>query len=171
LRVYFQDEARFGRMDNPAYCWAPRGVRPAVASQRVRQSTYVYGAVSPQDGDLFSLILPFADTAGMEMFMERFAAHLDGQPTLLIMDGAAWHQAEKVVRGHSNIHVAFQPPYSPELNPAEHVWRHIRQHHMKNRDWQSLDEVEDALVDALQSCHQDRSAMRSLSTFRWMKGL
>ena len=60
-------------MDNPAYCWAPRGVRPSVKTQRVRQYTYVYGAVSPQDGELFSMILPYADTDRMELFMDEFA--------------------------------------------------------------------------------------------------
>lgn len=82
LRVYFQDEARFGRMDNPAYCWAPRGLRPGVKAQRVRESTYVYSALSPQDGDLFSLILPYADTDRMELFMDEFARQLGGAPAL-----------------------------------------------------------------------------------------
>lgn len=90
-------------MDNPAYCWAPRGVRPASKAQRVRESTYAYGCVSPQDGDLFSMILPYANTDQMEYFMDAFAAHLDSKPALLIMDGAAWHQADRIRHKHKNI--------------------------------------------------------------------
>ena len=55
----------------------------------MRQSTYADSALSQQDGDLLSLILPFANTPRMALFMERFAAHLDGQRALLIVDGAA----------------------------------------------------------------------------------
>ena len=166
--MYFQDEARFGRMDNPAYSWAPRGVRPGVKSQRVRQYTYVFGAVSPQDGDLFSLILPYADTPRMELFMDEFAAHLGGQPALLIMDGAAWHKAAPVIHGHPNIHIVFQPPYSPELNPAEHLWSHLRQNHMKNHYWKSMDDLEDALEAGLRNCLEKRESIRSLTAFNWM---
>lgn len=171
LRVYFQDEARFGRMDNPAYCWAPRGVRPGVQSQRIRQYTYVYGAVSPQDGDLFSLILPYADTDRMALFMDAFAAHLGGQPTLLIMDGASWHKTSPVMNRHHNIYIVFQPPYSPELNPAEHLWSHLRQNYMKNRYWESMDALEDSLEAGLCRCLEERESIRTLTAFKWMRGL
>ena len=46
----FADEARFGRMNRPRPCWAPRGVRPSVAAQLIREYIYLYGAVSPKDG-------------------------------------------------------------------------------------------------------------------------
>jgi len=39
LEVFFQDEARFGRMSNPARCWAPAGFHPIVPMQRVREYT------------------------------------------------------------------------------------------------------------------------------------
>lgn len=44
----FQDEARFGRINHPVRCWAPKGIRPHVAAQMVYEYTYVYTAVSPQ---------------------------------------------------------------------------------------------------------------------------
>lgn len=158
-------------MDNPAYCWAPGGVRPAVKSQRVRESTYVYGCVSPQDGDLFSLILPYADTDQMEYFMDAFAERLNGQPALLILDGAAWHKADRIKQKHKNIHVEHQPPYSPELNPTEHVWKHLRQNYLKNRYWESMDELEDSLKDALFDCMQNPATIQSMTAFNWIKGL
>ncbi len=54
----FMDEARFGRMNRPVRCWAPAGVRPVVDCQTVREYTYAYGALCPDDGVLDSLILP-----------------------------------------------------------------------------------------------------------------
>ena len=48
----FQDEARFGRINDPRRCWAPRGVRPQVCARIVREYTYVFAAVSPHDGTL-----------------------------------------------------------------------------------------------------------------------
>ena len=103
--------------------------------------------------------------------MDEFAKHLRGQPALLVMDGAAWHKAERVAHKHSNIHVVFQPPYSPELNPAEHLWSHLRQNYMKNRWWKTMDDLEDALEQALYDCLKKRETIRSLTAFDWMIGL
>ena len=47
----FQDEARFGRINEIKKCWAPAGIRPEVIKQIVRKYTYAYGAVSPADGE------------------------------------------------------------------------------------------------------------------------
>ena len=50
LRVMFQDEARFGRINDPKRCWCRKGFRPTVGKQIVREYTYAYGAFSPKDG-------------------------------------------------------------------------------------------------------------------------
>ena len=54
----FQDEARFGRINDPRRCWVPAGIRPEVSVQIVREYTYLFGAVSPHDGVLDTLVLP-----------------------------------------------------------------------------------------------------------------
>ena len=43
----FQDEAGFGRINKPKYCWSRKQVRPSVPSHHVREYRYVYGAVEP----------------------------------------------------------------------------------------------------------------------------
>ena len=104
-------------MSNPAGCWAPCGERPKLPLQRIRQYSYVYAAVCPVTGDLFSLIMPYSNTDCMQIFMEEFARHRRGKPTLMIMDQAAWHKSKSLTQNLS-ILVKFQPPYSPELNPV-----------------------------------------------------
>jgi hypothetical protein len=64
----FADEARFGRMNRPRPCWAPRTTRPQVASQLIREYVYLYGAVSPKDGTCVYLILPAPDTQCFQIF-------------------------------------------------------------------------------------------------------
>jgi transposase len=167
LKVYFQDEGRFGRMSNPASCWAPYPLRPQLPLQRVREYTYVYSAICPENGDVFSLILPYSDADAMQVFMTEFAEHLDGQPALLIMDQAPWHKSDKVKTPES-ILMAYQPPYSPELNPVEHFWEHLREKYISNRYWKSMDELEEALVAALQECIRQRENIKSLTLFDWM---
>lgn len=154
-------------MSNPAGCWAPRGERPKLPLQRIRQYSYVYAAVCPATGDLFSLIMPYSNTGCMQIFMEEFARHRRGKPTLMIMDQAAWHKSESLTRNRS-ILVKFQPPYSPELNPVEHLWKHIRTNFTYNRFWQSLEQMENYLCSILRKLSRNRKTVSSFSLFNWM---
>lgn len=51
----FQDEAGFGRINTPKYCWCEEGYRPSVPCHHIREYVYAYGAVDPIDGDDFFL--------------------------------------------------------------------------------------------------------------------
>ena len=52
VRLMFQDEARFGRMVRIRRCWAPSPERPVVSNGYEREFVYVYGVVSPIEGEL-----------------------------------------------------------------------------------------------------------------------
>ena len=157
-------------MTNPVYCWSEKGYRPSVVQQRVREYTYVYSAIDPYSGDVFSLVLPYANTNCMQIFMDEFAKHVKEEPTLLIMDQASWHKTNSLYT-HENIIFEYQPPYSPELNPVEHFWKYLRKKYMNNNSWESIEDVENALMEALYSSTKHRDEIRSLSLFSWMNTL
>ena len=75
IKLLFQDEGRFARISDPAHCWAPKGVRPIVPAHIVREYTHVFSAVCPHDGQSCSLILPYADTGAMKMFLTECSEH------------------------------------------------------------------------------------------------
>ena len=68
IMIMFQDEARFGRISEPKSCWV-KGERPVVHCQTVREYTYAYGAVCPFDGTMDSLILPWANSTAMSIYL------------------------------------------------------------------------------------------------------
>ena len=75
----FQDEARFGRINDPKRCWSPKRTRPTVRKQIIREYTYAYGAVSPRDGAADFLILPVMTAVAMKVFLARISqTHLGG---------------------------------------------------------------------------------------------
>ncbi len=69
----FQDEARFGRIQEPHRCWARKGRRPLVGQQLVREYTYIYGTVSPQDGKTDFLILPYLNQDCFAIFLQEIS--------------------------------------------------------------------------------------------------
>jgi transposase len=148
FRLMFQDEARFGRINDPRRCWAPKGVRPEVGMQIVREYTYAFGAVSPQDGTLDSLVLPVVNAEAMSIFLEEVARRHPEEFILMFLDGAGWHRANDLAVPE-NMRLEALPPYSPQLNPVEHIWDEIREKWFTNEVFNSLDAVEDRLVEAL----------------------
>jgi hypothetical protein len=73
VRVMFQDEARFGRLSDPRRCWAPAPLRPTVGLALIREYTYAYAAVSPQDGALDWMLAPKMDTLNMSAFLDHLS--------------------------------------------------------------------------------------------------
>jgi len=166
LKVYFEDEARFGRMQNPVRCWAPEGFRPCVKLQRVREYTHVYSAVCPKNGDSFSLILPYANTDMMTTFLREFSEYSKHFRVVMVMDGASWHKA-KMLESFDNLRIIHQPPYSPEVNPVEHLWEHLREKYFRNGFRSSMDELENDLSNALLEVSKKTETIQKLVGFRW----
>ena len=163
----FQDEARFGRINDPRRCWAPKGFRPEVGMQIVREYTYAFGAVSPNDGTLDSLVLPIVKAEAMSIFLEEVARRHPEEFILMFLDGAGWHRANDLTVP-DNMRLEALPPYSPQLNPVEDIWDEIREKWFTNEVFNSLDAVEDRLVEALVALENDRELVASTTGFDWI---
>ena len=163
----FQDEGRYGRINTPRKCWAPAGFRPTAGSQRVRESTYVYAAVSPGDGALVSLVLPDTNAAMMSLFLGEVARRHPDEFVLMFLDQAGWHRCREL-EIPPTMRLDWLPPYSPECNPSEHIWEEIREKWCGNTVFQSLEDVEAMLVEALSSLERDANRVQSLTGFEWV---
>lgn len=163
----FQDEGRFGRISNPRRCWAPEGYRPSVPLQLIREFTYVFAAVSPHDGVMDSLILPEVNTQVMSIFLEEVSSRHPDDFILMFMDRAGWHRSYNLTVPQ-NICLQWLPPYSPECNPAEHIWENIRENWFSNTVFDSLDAVENTLVYSLVALEKNSGIVRSLTGFDWI---
>ena len=93
VRIMFQDEAGFGRINTPKYCWCEKGYRPSVPCHHIREFIYAYGAVDPINGDDFFLVLPKCNTICMNLFLQKLSEAYPDDVILLCCDGAAWHKS------------------------------------------------------------------------------
>lgn len=159
-----QDEACFGRISTTRRSWAPKPIRPLAPKHIVREYTYVYAVVAPQEGKMVSLILPFADTAMMNLFLQH-VSHTFSQYFLVIqLDQAGWHSSKELIIPE-NIRLIPQPAYSPELNPVEHIWEELREKAFSNRVFASLDAVIDTLCEQLRQLEDNSMLLHSMTYF------
>jgi len=161
----FQDEAGFGRISDPAACWAPPKIRPTVPSQRIRQYKTVYGAVSVFDGESLFVVLEKSNTENMNIFLNALAEKFPDDLILLCMDRASWHKSNDMIRP-SNIQFFYIPPRTPEMNPIEIVWREIRKLGFKNKIFDSIESMVEKFLEVVGDLTND--TIISITLQDWM---
>jgi transposase len=126
---------------------------------------WLYAAVEPLTGDSFFLLLPHVSPECLQLFVDAFGDYTNSRKIGLVLDGSGSHRAG-VLRWPDHIVRLPMPPYSPELNPAEAIFRHLRGA-LSNRTFENLDEMESALVKALQPFWDEPPRLHSLTGFSW----
>jgi transposase len=79
----------------------------------------------------------------------------------MVLDGAGWHQSESL-QLPANLRLLRLPPYSPELNPVEHLWDDLREKAFHNRVFERIDALEEHLTIALRAMELDQPRVRSI---------
>lgn len=165
--MLFQDEARFGRMSDPARCWAPYPLRPTVELALVREYRYFYAAIGPQEGTLDWMVGDSMKTEEMSRFLAQVGQAHPHQHVLMVLDGASSHRAV-ALQVPDNVSLIRLPAYSPELNPVEILWHESREKHCSNRVFGSLDAVQAEVERGLTSMAADTDAMTRLTAWDWI---
>jgi hypothetical protein len=81
--------------------------------------------VEPTTGDRFFLDLPSLNAEGFQLFVDAFAAAFPASLNLVTLDHSGAHTAQQLTLP-ANVRLVFLPPYGPELNPIERVWRDLK---------------------------------------------
>jgi putative transposase len=169
MRVYFEDEARFGQQGTITRVWAPKGSRPRALRQNGRQWLYVLIAVCVSTGTTSALIMPELNTAVINLFLEQFSRELPaGVHAVLIWDGAGYHTGKDLVVP-SDVSLIQLPPYSPELNPVENLWHYLRSHHWSNRFYRDYGELGSEAVRSLVVVCQDAENLKSICNAEYVR--
>jgi hypothetical protein len=170
VRLTFQDEARFGRMARIRRCWSPAPLRPVVGNGYERQFTYVYGSVSPLQGQLDWSLSEKMNTANMSAFLSQVSQAHPQEFIVMVVDGASSHKAKELVVPE-NIRLISLPGYSPELNPQEHIWDEVREKGFPNLVLDQMALVVERLKQGMGSLAADPERVRGIAAWPWIVSL
>lgn len=164
LHLWAVDESRFGLQTVQRRRITLCGVKPIGRYQHEFANFYVYGAVAPRTGDgYFAAHAAFNATTFQDFVTALGAAHPDTF-NVLLLDNARVHHAKNLSLS-ANVALLFQPPYAPELNPAERVWLALKD----ALAWRTFDNLA-SLQDALAVCIEalDAPSLQSLTTYAYL---
>ena len=158
---------RFGTRTELGRRWTAQGARPIGGRHLGYLYRYLSVALNPQTGELFALTLPDMGLESFQVFVNEFQQFVGAEQLVrLVTDGAAGHRSQRL-KFSEELTIEHLPPYSPELNPVERLFKELRQA-LKNRVFDSIEEVEEAVIKALKPYLADGSRVRKLTFYSWL---
>ena len=168
VELWATDEHRIGLKPLLRRIWAPIGQRPDATVQHRFAWRYLVGFVHPASGRTFFHLATTVSIALFEVELAEFARQAGASPSkqiVLVLDRAGWHTSVRL-RVPDHVHLLFLPPYSPELQPAEHLWP-LTNAALVNRHFTSIEELEDAQFAHCAALQQRPDLIRSTTCFHW----
>ncbi|TAE78493.1 MAG: IS630 family transposase [Verrucomicrobia bacterium] len=161
--VFFGDEAGFEGDPRPRHKWVKRGSRPTQGYYGGHLRRNVVGAVEPVTGRLVSLIVDHCNTEVFQVFLDTMAQEIppeDGRQVHLVLDNAGWHKSAALNWHH--IKPFYLSPYSPDFNPIERLWQHLKGNPMAGYLTNDGEVLTNRLLQSLQGVLDDSKLVRSI---------
>jgi transposase len=168
VQVWAFDEHRAGLKPVIRRIWARRGQRPLAVAHHRFAWLYVYGFVRPAAGEVVWFLADAANTAMFSEILAAFARAVGAGPdtlVVLVLDGAGWHVAKDLVIP-DGIQLEFLPAYSPELQPAEHLWPPLREA-VANHSVETLEDLDRILGERCCTLADDPARISASTRFPW----
>lgn len=113
-------------------------------------------------------MLPYADTAAMQAFLDRFSETIaKHEHAVMVLDQAGWH-GSKALAVPDNVTLVPLPSYSPELNPVERVWLYLKERFLSHRLLDDYDAIVNAACGAWNRLVAEAGRIKSLCSYPWI---
>jgi hypothetical protein len=168
VELWAFDEHRAGLKPVLRRVGAKRGRRPVATVEPRYRWLYLYGFVRPTTGALVWFLCNAVNTALLSAVLAHFAAAVGAGPdkrVIPVLDGAGWH-ASAGLAVPEGLRLEFLPAYSPELQPAEHLWP-LTNEAVANRHFASLAALDAALAERCLALCDQPEAIKAATRFHW----
>lgn len=145
VKLWAMDETRLGLHTVRRRRITLRGVKPIGVHQQRFENLYVYGAIAVASGESLFSIAKTMSGEKFQTFLDQFAEAHAETLNVLLLDNSKTHKAKTLVVPE-NVVLLFQEPYAPELNPAERVWKALKDALAWER-WTCLADLQDRLLE------------------------
>ena len=147
--VFVEDEATVLMSQKPGYGWRPTGGRDAVQTGFSKRSVKLFGIMGKDE-----LHVRMAEATNSETFKEFMEGIRKSHPKFyMVLDNVSYHKSQTINRyvegTGGDIELEFLPPYTPQLNPIETVWRDLKKR-LAGRYFRSIEELKTAITVILE---------------------
>lgn len=163
--LYFQDESGVSLTPMLGKTWAPRGNTPKIKVTGKRGGFCVSSAISPAGKMVFRIEKGKVNRYTFVDFLKQIIKQHPHRKVIVVCDNARPHIAKYVkeflISNQKRIAIYHIPPYSPELNPDEYVWKHLKHVKLKAHQAKNKEEFKPMLVSKMRSIQMTQGVIRS----------
>lgn len=163
--LYFEDESNVSLSAILARTWAPRGKRATQKTTGARGSVSAMSAVRKQGELLFTLLDQRIASDEVIHFLGQILQHHKHRHVVVVMDQASPHTSQKTrafVDRQRRLHVFYLPRYSPDWNPDEKVWNHLKHQELKGHCAKTKQEMKELTQQKLDGMANNPSTLRGI---------
>ena len=163
--LYFQDEANVSLTAFLGKTWAPRGLTPRQKVTGKRGGVAAISAINGSGRLIFKLHEKRICSEEVIDFLEQMLKHHKKRHLVVVMDQAPPHTSKKTmgyIESQTRLHVFHLPKYSPDWNPDEKVWNHLKHQELKGHQAKTKTELKEMTQNKLETMSSNSSLLRGI---------
>jgi len=163
--LYFEDESNVSLSAILARTWGPQGKRIKQKTTGARGSISAMSAVRKRGELLFTLLDKRIASDEVIHFLGEILQHHKRRHVVVVMDNATPHTSRKTrafVDSQPRLHVFHFPPYSPDWNPDEKIWNHLKNQELKGHCAKTKGEMKELAQRKLREMADNPSKVRGI---------
>jgi transposase len=163
--LYFQDESNISLTALLAKTWAPRGHTPKQRVTGQRGGVSAMSAITGRGGLIFRLHDRRIASAEVIDFLSQMLRHHPRRHLVVVMDQAPPHVSKATtsfIDSQPRLHVFHLPKYSPDWNPDEKVWNHLKHQELKGHQARTKGELNDLTQAKLTAMSHDPELLQGI---------
>lgn len=163
--LYFEDEANVSLTASLGKTWAPAGQTPTQSVTGARGGVSAMSAISRRGDLVFTLHEKRIASGEVVHFLDQMLKHHPRRHVVVVMDQARPHTSKATrsfIESQRRLHVFYLPPYSPDFNPDEKVWNHLKHFELKSHQAKTKKELKALTKRKLKNMSKQPRLMRGI---------
>ena len=165
--LYFEDESNIALSPVMGRSWGPIGEKIVHKATGNRGSIAAISAISVDGRLIFNLFSGGKRFKSQDIidFLTNMLQHHKTRHLVVVMDRASPHvskMTKKFIDVQKRLHVFYLPPRSPEFNPDEQVWSHLKHHDLKSHQQTTLSGLKNLTQKKLTRLSKDQGKLRGI---------
>jgi transposase len=138
--IFFMDEVHPSHQAHAAHGWIKKGKEKTLRTSARQERLHIVGAIELEQMTLISQELPYVDSKNIVTFIKRLKKQSKYSKIYLVCDNAAYHKSDEIkdLTKKGRVQMVYLPPYSPNLNPIERLWKVLRERITYNQIYETF---------------------------------
>jgi len=162
--MYFADSTHPAHQTRLAFGWIKKGIRKAVKMTACQKRVNIIGAINIETHQTTTREVEWVNAESLKEFALNLIVDNPAAKTIhLFLDNAGYHKSKEFVEwiSETKIKLHYLPPYSPNLNPIERLWKVMHEQVTYNHYYEKFLDFKEAILEFFQEIGKYKKILQS----------